>query len=350
MPLLDPLNDQGCLLQLHQRVLEFKRTAEARQLASQFTDLDELITYIRALSQRDDHGDPDDGPRVLCDVTQRLRLPADDPNCFERLALFLAIALLIDPDIHLTSTTMMLDNGLHSFPVEIREGIPGAVVLDPITSPPLNAMNAAAYQTRNASPMNTQYIAPWFADLAYNACLQQGAEDCYEIAMDSIRNSLLTGRPIDAPEEIDSVLALAYPDACLFGAKGETAYERVRRSVRNLSIGVDARRVSGFLNGLIHQVEPLASKAIKTALIAQFGPAAAIALQGLDVAVAEKPTPQKEDPNDEQYHHETTGSLNLKLESSEPVSKRQPLTDEQRQQRLRRMTFAFRQPDNSEES
>ena len=48
------------------------------------------------------------------------------------------IALLIEPERELTSATLMLDEGLHSFPVEIRDGVPRAVILDPLTTPPIN--------------------------------------------------------------------------------------------------------------------------------------------------------------------------------------------------------------------
>jgi hypothetical protein len=43
----------------------------------------EAWAHIRALPQRDDEGSPDDGPKLdACEPVQRLRIPADDPNCF----------------------------------------------------------------------------------------------------------------------------------------------------------------------------------------------------------------------------------------------------------------------------
>ena len=50
---------------LHQSVTEYMQTDEARALAAQFSTVDELIDFIRHLDQRDDLGDPRDGPRRL---------------------------------------------------------------------------------------------------------------------------------------------------------------------------------------------------------------------------------------------------------------------------------------------
>ena len=46
MPLLDPLNDEGCLRKLHQSVSEYMQTEQARALAAQFSDVDELIELV----------------------------------------------------------------------------------------------------------------------------------------------------------------------------------------------------------------------------------------------------------------------------------------------------------------
>lgn len=355
MPLLAPLNDHQCLSKLHQNVKAFMATPKARRIASQFDNLQEVVEFIRMLDQRDDLGDPSDGPRLSCEVTQRLRLPALDPNCFERLALFLSIALQLDPAREMTSATMMLDNGLHSFPVEIRNGIPRAVVLDPHTAPPCNAMDAVAYQMRNTSPLPKKHIGPWFVDLARNACIDEGAEECYESAMSALRNSLLTGNPITNKNAIECVFKLAHRDADLFGTQGRTAYERVRKSLRNFSFALDSKRVAQFMNNLMDTAEPLAAQAIKTALIAKYGPAAQIALQGVDLAMAQ------------QASNDNVGSLNLSLESSpetahdddddddekaEKADKKddnQPLTREQKRKRMRRMTLSFRPNDSNKE-
>ena len=356
MPLLDPLNDEGCLRKLHQSVSEYMQTEQARALAAQFSTVDEVIEFIRHLEQRDDLGDPRDGPRLACDVTQRLRLPALDPNCFERLALFLALALLIDPSLELTSATMMLDEGLHSFPLMLDGGIPHVIDLSPQLMIPHNAMNATAYQLRNASPLAESALAPWFADLAWNACTQHGAEECYHVAMQAIRESLLTGRPLRNASAIDCVLGLAYDDAQLFGAKGRTAFDRVEKSLRNLSLKLDTKRVAGFVNDLLS--EPMAGELMKAALVAQFGPAAAIALQGVNLGTAQAQNGRTQAAAETQAATtsatatNTDNAINSALAlvraadtpNQERSNQKRPLTREEKRQRLRRLSLAFREP------
>lgn len=343
MPLRPPLNDEDCLGPMHDVAEQRMQTKKARTIARMFPHVEDLIRHLRSRPQRDDLGDPDDGPRIACDVSQRLRFFAPDPACFERTHDFLTLALLIDPDLELTSATMMVDNGLHTFPVEIRNGVPRAIVLDPIVMPLRNAMNATAYQLRNASPMDRDQLGPWFADLARNACSARGAEDCYHVAMDALRTSLLTGEPVRDPEAIECVLGLAYDDAPLFGPAGRMAHDRVSRSIRNLSIALDQKRVAGFLNNLMDVVEPMAGDVIKAALIAKFGPAAQIALQGVELGTAEKSgkrritrerQPTKED--DDQHDEDTT------TKQDELARAR-----EERRARVRRMTFAFRNTRNT---
>src|SRR5258707_500866 len=60
------------------------------ELAAKSSTTAALADWIRSLPQRDDHGDKADGPKVdECRPPQRLRLPAPDPNCVERAALYL---------------------------------------------------------------------------------------------------------------------------------------------------------------------------------------------------------------------------------------------------------------------
>lgn len=340
MPLLAPLNDRGCLGKLHASALDYMRTDAAKALAAQFASIPELCRFIRHLEQRDDLGDPRDGPRLSCDVTQRLRLPAIDPNCFERLAMFLPLALLINSSLRLTSATMMMDNGLHSFPVEIRDGRPRVIVLDPISASLGNAMSATAYQLRNASPLAARHLTPWFSELAWNACSQRNAEECYRVAMAALRHSLLTGRPLRNAEQIDCVFDLAHEDAQLFGARGRTAFDRVERSLRNLSTSLDNKQVERFLGSLLETAEPLASEAIKAALIAKFGPVAAIALQGLELGTAK--------PAEENAAATGQPDVSTAEQAEDETEKPESLTREDKRQRMRRMTFAFRQPERKD--
>src|SRR5206468_4130270 len=87
-----------------------------------------LAAWIRTLPQRDDDGDDKDGPKVeACEPPQRLRIPAPDPNCVERSALYVAVAELIDPEPVRQLATLDTPIGLHTFPIE--NGAP--VILDP---------------------------------------------------------------------------------------------------------------------------------------------------------------------------------------------------------------------------
>ena len=90
-----------------------------------------LVRWIRSLPQRDDDGETDDGPKVeSCEPPQRLRIPADNPNCVERAALYVAAGELIDPRPVRQLATLDTAMGLHTFPIE--NGAP--VILDPSVS------------------------------------------------------------------------------------------------------------------------------------------------------------------------------------------------------------------------
>ncbi|MFT3697700.1 MAG: hypothetical protein QM831_31465 [Kofleriaceae bacterium] len=72
---------------------------EIAEIAAKHPTTVSLAAWIRTLPQRDDDGDPEDGPKIdACAPPQRLRVPAPDPNCVERSALYLAVAEIIDPE------------------------------------------------------------------------------------------------------------------------------------------------------------------------------------------------------------------------------------------------------------
>lgn len=125
-----PLNDHDCLGPTTEQIA----TEVAAQnpafvdLAAQFETTDDLAAWFRTLPQRDDHGEPCDGPKVAaCRPPQRLRLDTMEPNCFERSARFIGAAELIDPDRVYRLATTTTPQGLHTFPT--RDGEP--VILDP---------------------------------------------------------------------------------------------------------------------------------------------------------------------------------------------------------------------------
>src|SRR5205085_10475319 len=97
-------------------------------IALKHPSTESLAEWIRSLPQRDDDGAKHDGPKVdECKPPQRLRLPAPDPNCVERAALYVAVAEMIDARPVRQLATLDTPNGLHTFPVE--NGAP--VILDP---------------------------------------------------------------------------------------------------------------------------------------------------------------------------------------------------------------------------
>ncbi len=125
-----PFNDHRCLGSITEVVAELVATGDPVivAMAREHRTTEGLVSYIRSLPQRDDDGVRHDGPKVeACEPPQRLRIPAEDPNCVERSALYIAVAELIDP--HTTRQLATLDTpmGLHTFPVE--NGVP--VILDP---------------------------------------------------------------------------------------------------------------------------------------------------------------------------------------------------------------------------
>lgn len=125
-----PFNDLRCLGSVTEVVVELvsNRDEVLLELAEKYPTTDALAGYIRSLPQRDDLGEDHDGPKVdECEPPQRLRLPAPDPNCVERAALYIGVAELIDPRPVRQMATLDTPLGLHTFPVE--NGAP--VILDP---------------------------------------------------------------------------------------------------------------------------------------------------------------------------------------------------------------------------
>lgn len=94
-----PFNDLTCLGSITEVVAELvgNRDETIATIALKHPSTESLADWIRSLPQRDDDGAKHDGPKVdECKPPQRLRLPAPDPNCVERAALYVAVAELID--------------------------------------------------------------------------------------------------------------------------------------------------------------------------------------------------------------------------------------------------------------
>lgn len=125
-----PFNDLRCLGSVTEVIAELVRNQDPVivELAAKYPTTEALADYIRTLPQRDDVGEEEDGPRIdACEPPQRLRIPAPDPNCFERSALFVSVAELIDPQPVRQLATLDTPVGLHTFPIE--NGAP--IILDP---------------------------------------------------------------------------------------------------------------------------------------------------------------------------------------------------------------------------
>lgn len=141
-------NDLSCLGTITEVIADLvaRRDPLLAELAATYPTTEALAAWIRSLPQRDDEGVPGDGPKVdACEPPQRLRIPAPDPNCVERAALYLGVAELIDPWPVRQLATLDFDWGRHTFPIEA--GAP--VMLDPrVTSEEME--RAVARHTRNS--------------------------------------------------------------------------------------------------------------------------------------------------------------------------------------------------------
>lgn len=159
-----PFNDLRCLGAVTEVVAELVRTRDPVivELAEKYTTIEELVEWIRTLPQRDDDGEKEDGPKVdLCEPPQRLRIPAPDPNCVERSALFTAVAEIIDPRPIRQLATLDTEIGLHTFPLE--NGAP--VILDPRVQ--RNGLDDGIELARQTPvPIEAMEALEWTAQLA----------------------------------------------------------------------------------------------------------------------------------------------------------------------------------------
>lgn len=80
-----PINDQECLGPTTDQIIAEVAAGNPAivDLAARFNNTDDLAAWFRTLPQRDDDGDPADGPKVAaCRPPQRLQLDNPSPNCF----------------------------------------------------------------------------------------------------------------------------------------------------------------------------------------------------------------------------------------------------------------------------
>lgn len=246
--ILDPLNDAECLGKATDMVREMVAANDPIfvSLAEQFSTTDQLVDWIRSLPQRDDIGDPTDGPKVdACDPPQRLIFDTKQPNCFERTWIYNGVAELIDPTKERSAITVMTDQGPHTFPVE--DGDP--VVLDPRQR--RNALRAALFKatrTRNGTArvsMTPTQAVDWIASLAHEpAQFFRNGERRVRNGHRALRG-VLDGRPLRVAElrDVVFVLALAERESVLFGAPGRCIVATTARAVDKLDQDAARRAV-----------------------------------------------------------------------------------------------------------
>jgi hypothetical protein len=215
-----PLNDQACLGGITAVMAEMVACDDLalRELAESHGTTRALARWIRSLPQRDDEGETSDGPRIdACSPPQRLRIPAADPNCVERGAMYVAIAELIDPVPVRQLATIETPAGPHTFPVE--DGQP--VVLDPKVS--RNALRGGLY--RNAPThveLTPREAIDWIVDLASEPAAEIRGGQAITCRAHVAMLALLDGDALDDDEvgEVALVLALAEREARKFGPAG----------------------------------------------------------------------------------------------------------------------------------
>ena len=93
----EPLNDHECLGKITAEVRGKVESAVLREMATRYPTTRALVRGIRAMPHLVDDGTSTGPDVVACDVPQRLRLPATNPNCVERSALYLLLAEYINP-------------------------------------------------------------------------------------------------------------------------------------------------------------------------------------------------------------------------------------------------------------
>jgi len=233
-----PLNDHACLGPITDvvRGIVADRDPELSALARELATPAGAIRWLRSLPQRDDTGEPDDGPRVeACSPPQRLRLPAPDPNCVERAALYLVLAEFLAPGLVRRLATIDTPVGRHTLPVENN----GPVVLDPRV--PRNcAQSGIDVLAGTPPPTQLAGCASWVCRVA--------AEPAHKLpgGPRRLRNAQAAlagaaeGRPIqpNLAEDVATVLALAAREAPQWGPAGVAVVDRVAQAVLDLERAV----------------------------------------------------------------------------------------------------------------
>lgn len=240
-----PLNDHQCLGSITQQMVErvSDNDEELTAIAARTPDTSALARWLRELPQRDDVGDPVDGPRVDdCEPSQRLRVPTDDPNCVERAALYLGVAELIDPGPVRQLATIDTPKGPHTIAVE--NGLP--VMLDPTIT--RNTAEGGLFQLAEPTAIETRpsQAIDWLAALADEPAARHPRGRARVRCAREALHGMLSGRSPRASEadDIAFVLALAEREATLFGPHGIALARCTIRGLADLEPQLGLQRYS----------------------------------------------------------------------------------------------------------
>jgi len=232
----DPLNDTDCLELVTQRTESSVESESIKDLAKRFTTTRNLARWIRELPQKNDDGTAADGPRVNCDVPQRLRLPTDDPNCVERSALYLAASERIDPAPLRQLATIATPLGRHTFPVENER----PVNLDPAL--PRNALDAGLFRILavedgyEPAVRDARDAFEWVLALAEDQAEHVRGSELRLRNAERALSALHLGSPLprNSAEDLGFALALAEAEAELYGESALEVVEMSDRALRSL--------------------------------------------------------------------------------------------------------------------
>lgn len=279
-------NDLTCLSAISEVMVDLveQRDPLLIEVAQKYPTTQALAAWIRSLPQRDDFGTPGDGPKVVaCEPVQRLRIPAPDPNCVERAALYLGAAELIDPYPVRQLATLDFDWGRHTFPIE--NGAP--VVLDPRISAEELARGVAPGKPVAPAPAATPAPAPAARPapvaidvreaIEYTAQLaEEGTRDLRNgprltwLARNAIRSLVESGTPPTDEKTLDTLgwfFAQAEAVARAYGVRALTIVRTTAAAISDLVDDVLARyqRNTSFeIGGTHYNVPPWLSDAAKT--------------------------------------------------------------------------------------
>ena len=232
-----PFNDLRCLGSITEVVAELVSNQDEilAGVASNHSTTESLADWIRTLPQRDDDGERGDGPKVTeCNPPQRLRIPAPDPNCVERAALYLAVAEIIDPKPLRQLATLDTPIGLHTFPVE--NGAP--VILDPRV--PRNCLDCGvAAIKKEPVTIEARDAIEWTAQLAETgaANLRNGPSRVRR-ARNAMMKMVEEGAAPASPEVVEAIgwlLAMAEKVARRYGSRAISIVRTTAQAIADLA-------------------------------------------------------------------------------------------------------------------